>query len=165
MIIFSTAKLAAVLLLSGFLPCFSAYLSAWPLKSVRSHYEPWYPVRFEIISDRLQKQLGPHFGCFYTSWSLIYKIDHSLHWFCPWYFSSYGWCWWLLFCDSYIFCRFFFICFGFWMISFCFSSSYPYLIGTTSLSKCIISLQVATSLFISAVTFTIHHSLPELRFI
>lgn len=98
-----------MLLLSGFLLCFSAYLSAWPLKSVRSHYEPWYPVRFEIISDRLQKQLGPHFGCFYTSWSLIYKIDHSLHWFCPWYFSSYGWCWWLLFCNSYIFYRVFYL--------------------------------------------------------
>lgn len=153
-----------MLLLSGFLPCFSASLSAWPLKSVRAHYEPWYPVRFEIISDRLQKQLGPHFGCFYTSWSLIYKIDHSLHWFCPWYFSSYGWCWWLLFRDSCIFHGFFDLL---WFLGgfFLFSSSYPYLIGTTSLSKCIISLQVATSLFISAVTFTIHHSPPELRFI
>lgn len=104
-----------MLLLSGFLPCCSAYLSAWPLKSVRSHYEPRCPVRFEIISDRLQKQLGPHFGCFYTSWSLIYKIDHSLHWFCPWYFSSYGWCWWLLFCDSCIFCVGFFCCWFVWV--------------------------------------------------
>lgn len=59
----------------------------------------------------------------------------------------------------------FLICFGFWVVSFLFSSSYPYLLGATSLSKCIISLQVATSLFISAVTFTIHHSPPELRFI
>lgn len=151
-----------MLLLSGFLPCFSAYLSAWPLKSVRSHYEPWYPVRFEIISDRLQKQLGPHFGCFYTSWSLIYKIDHSLHWFCPWYFSSYGW-WWLLFLDSYIICVLvvgvFFCCFCLVLVCFgLFSSSHPYLIG-------IISMQVASSLFISALTFTVHHSLPELRFI
>lgn len=129
-----------MLLLSGFLPCFSAYLSAWPLKSVRSHYEPWYPVRFEIISDRLQKQLGPHFGCFYPSWSLIYKIDHSLHWVCPWYFSSYGWCWWLLFSASYILCGIFCVFFFF------FSSSYLYLVGATSSFKYIISMQVAISL-------------------
>lgn len=40
----------------------------------------WRLVSLEMISDRLPKQLVPHFSRFYTSWSLIYKIDHSLQW-------------------------------------------------------------------------------------
>lgn len=60
--------------------CRSASLPAWELKAGRSYHAALCPVRFEIISDRLPKQLVPHFSSFYTSWSLIYKIDHSLQW-------------------------------------------------------------------------------------
>lgn len=67
---------------------FSA-LPAQDLKAGQSHHAAGCPVTFEIISDRLPKQLVPHFSGFYTSWSLIYKIDHSLQWFPPQIFLSY----------------------------------------------------------------------------